>query len=138
EHTRALLPQACRNACLACLFFQSLEILFRRGQFLLLSIELFLILRIFLVPGALITETVAGVGVERGGAQLIFALHHIELARKQIHLVALVGNFVFPLLVLGLAFFRFIAISRFFSGVGGFTFWLRFGFFFGFRVRLCF
>src|SRR5438874_13098084 len=96
-----------------------LEILFRGGQFLLVSVELFLILRIFLVPGALITETVAGVGVERGGAQLIFALHHIELARKQIHLVVLLSNFVLPLLVLGLAVFRFIAVGRFFMRIAG-------------------
>ena len=120
------------------MFFQIVKFLLSGSQFLLLSIELFLILRIFLVPGALITETVAGVGVERGGAQLIFALHHIELARKQIHLVVLLSNFVLPLLVLGLAVFRFIAVGRFFMRIAGFCFWLRFGFFFGFRFRLCF
>ncbi len=42
---------------------------------------------------------VAGVGVERGGAQAIFALGHIQFTRKQVDLGLLIGNLLLPLVV---------------------------------------
>ena len=49
------------------------------------------------VAGA--AQAVAGVGIERGGAQAIFALRYIQFARQQVNLALLIGNLLLPLVV---------------------------------------
>src|SRR5437870_4496460 len=96
--TLALLPLGGRHACFASSFLHIFELLLGVIEGLLLVGNLLFVLRILLVPVRLVAQTVAGVGVKRGGAHAILAIHYVEFTREQINLIFLVGDFFLPLL----------------------------------------
>ena len=66
-------------------------------QGLLLVGDLLLVLSVLLVPVGGVTEAVTHIGVHGGGANLIFTLQHVKLARIQIDLALLLREALAPL-----------------------------------------
>src|SRR5580704_5987253 len=69
-----LLARGRRNARLAGLLLHIVQFLLGVVERFLFLIDLLLILCVFLVPAAGITQAVSGIGIERGGTQAILAL----------------------------------------------------------------
>src|SRR5450432_768269 len=85
------------------IFLQVFEFLPGVVESFLLGGDLFFVLCVLLVPGGGVAEAIAGVGVEGGGADLVFALQHVGFAGQQVNLVFLRGEPGLPVLPLGLA-----------------------------------
>src|SRR5579859_3869598 len=93
----SLLAGGSGDASLAGFFLHVLELLLGIVEGFLLVGNLLLVLRVLLVPASFIAHAVAGVGVHGGGANLVFALQHIEFARQQINLLFLGSQLVLQL-----------------------------------------
>ena len=70
-----------RHTGLVRLIFQVVHFLLGVVQRLLLVGDLLFELGVLFVPVGGIAKTIAGVGIHGCGAQLVFALRHVELAR---------------------------------------------------------
>src|SRR5215472_15154857 len=77
----SLLLNGLRHTGLVRLIFQVVHFLLGVVQRLLLVGDLLLELGVLFVPVGGIAKTIAGVGIHGGGAQLVFALRHVEFSR---------------------------------------------------------
>src|ERR1700722_14877662 len=87
-----------RYPSLPRIFLHVFELLLGVFQSLLLVGDLLLVLRVLFIPVGGIAEPIAGIGVHGCGTNLIFALHHVDLAPQQINLPLLRCQLVGPLL----------------------------------------
>src|SRR5882672_6820616 len=92
------------DAGFAGFFLHVIEFLFGVVDGFLFVGDLLFVVSVFLVPVGGVADAVAGVGVHGGGANLVFALEHVEFAGEKVDLVFLRGELCLPLFVGRLTF----------------------------------
>src|SRR5271166_3371979 len=85
------------NSGLARVFLHIVEFLFRVFESFLFVRDLLFVLGVLLIPVCGVAQAAAGVAVHGSGANLIFALQHVEFALGHIDLLFLRSEFLAPL-----------------------------------------